>query len=728
MHMLHRGLRILFHLSFKHFKLTWLGLGLILLLALTQLHKLKFLVMLSDLLDQDFQTYPQFQKLNTDFDEENQSSVFIRNQDKPITFQQHCLLIRWLTKVHLGQTQIARIYSSYGYREILEEKDGFSFRPVLVQDCEKRELGTAELSQQLQKLAQSPSGVVLTNKRKDDVFASFYLRNLPEKGMFGSFDTTAYESLQASFRDQVLSKEPSLKATWVGIGTYQYYLQKAYEQMNFLNIITVVFALLGFRFFFGRWKSGMIFLATYFISLTIIYGFMAFMGFPVDSLSAAMPIMLLIATLEDYIYFIVLYHRQRSIVSSFQKIMVPGFYTSLSTSIGFLTLYLSDLAIIRRFGLICSVGAMIEWFMIYLTLPKILVLLKRRSNGFTLAEIPEQIQHLSQAVARLKLPRWCTFLALIPFVYVLFQYRGNLSIKDSPEAVFPKSHIVTKSTEELLKQRNWKSEVSLIFPQPLSEDRRNEVIEDIMRTIPEFVANEGFQETKTHLLLPVANPSRKKLARSLMDSSPISERWIARDSGTERVLLFSQTTDVVRVSKMRKEVSAICGEDCYLANILVSYSEFGLKILDTLTDSFGMSMIDISLLILLLCLFMNVKDVIPLILSSLWGPVTLISIFLFFDIGIYFATSVVMSVLVGISGDNGLHFLFAKGKNKSLEDGIDEMGLASVLTMVLMFILCSSFLFSDFEGVRKIGLMMMSGFVLGLIGDLVVLRGLLSKI
>lgn len=725
---LHRLLRIVYIKAYKNHKFVW-GLTIFAtLIALSQVPNIKFLVMMSDLLDKDFVTYEQYNSLNNDFTEENQVSVFIGSKDGELTQEQHCLIIHWLNKVHIKQYRIAKVLSTYGYKEVVEGDHTFKMQPILIPDCHQK-LSMEEIQEQIHKVSQTPSGHVLTNKDKNDVFASFYLRNLDkdESNRFGHFDTSAFETLRASFHEYVLSKDQGIQVSWVGIGTYQYYLQKAYEQMNLLNLFTGLILILSFKFFFRRWKAGLLLLSTYSFATIFLYGFMGWMNYPVDSLSAAVPIMLLISTLEDFVFFLMIYNETKSIHTSFTKILIPSFYTSLTTCIGFMSLTLSELSIIRRFGLTCAFGAIVEWMIVFLVLPKILSLYKKKYKELDIVSINKKLNHLATKCSRFKLPRIVGILCLLPFTYFFLNYDKELLVNDSPEAVFPKNHPVPVATNKLLKERGWKSEVSLVFNGDVEPLDQTELANQIKERIPEFIASESFYDIKNHLTKNLKYDSSKSYLDRNLKYSDFSQRWISDVANFERVLLYSNTTDVVRVNEMRNIVNEVCKGSCYIANILVSYSEFGMKVLKTLTKSFSLSLLTIVVLLFLLCLHFKVNYKFFTILTALWGPLTLMFVFLFFDIGIYFATSVVMAVLVGLAGDNALQFIFAKTKGQNLDTGINYLGVASFLSMLLMIITSSSFLFSDFEGVRKIGLMMMAGFTMGWIGDLVILRSLIQK-
>ncbi len=725
---LHIFIRQIYISSFRKFKITWAILASLFLLSLSQIPNLRFLVMLSDLLDKDFKTYQQFQDLNANFTEENQVSVLIKSRAGELSQKQHCLIINWLNQVHLKQFDILRIFSTYGLKQAVDSDNLLKVKPILIPKCSE-DYNPEEIKKQLETIAKSPSGHILTNKNSTDVFASFYMGNLSdeEASLLGHFNTKAFEILKESFNSSVLQKDNQIQIEWVGIGTYQYYLQKAYEQMNILNIITGILLLLCFKLLFKTWKSGVFFLVIYSVGLTLLYGFMGATHFPIDSLSAAVPIMLLISTLEDYIFFLVLFEKSRSIHKSFRDIIIPSFYTSLTTCLGFLSLTLSDLSIIRRFGITCAVGALLEWLLLFLVFPKILFFFKYKNKTFFFSELRPSISRLSQKMNNLKPPKLLGVIFLLPLSFFIFNSQNELHIKDSPEAIFPSDHPVPRATNELLKSRGWKSEISLVFNSNIEWSDQRLIITKIQKKIPEFVFYESFHDNAEFLTKDLKKESSKRFFKRNLKYDDSTERWISRKDSVERVMLFSNSTDVVRLNEIRSEVDKICLGKCYMANILVSYSEFGVKILKTLTKSFSVSLLVIIALLFALCFYFKIKKKFVIIITALWGPLVLLALFIGLDIGVYFATSVVMSVLVGLAGDNAFQFIFAKESRYDLNRGVERLSSASFISMVLMVLVSSCFFFSDFEGVRKIGLMMMSGFLLGWIGDVIILRSLIQK-
>jgi len=697
-------------------------LSCFLLIALSQLPKLKFLVMLNDVIDSDFKTYQQFRELTENFTEQNQVSLILRSSKGELTQQEHCAIIGWTQTLRKNTSGIKEIFSSYGPKELLDIKK-LKFQPILIPDCSKS-YSDQEIKNQLYKIQKSLSGHILTNKAASDVFVSIYLENLDkDESSFGHFNANVYDEIVSSFDTIILKNFTHIESQWVGTGTYQYFLLKAYKQMSLVNVVTTIFVLLGFYIIFKSFMSGALILCTYSISLILLYGIMGYLQYPIDSLTSSAPILLLVATLQDYIFYLTSLKSSKNSKEAFQKILIPSFFTSLTTIIGFGSLALSELSIIQRFGIICAIGALIEWMVVFLILPRII-------DYFKLSEKMHSTSNrsfkLEKVFGKLLLPKYLAYIIiLIPFLY-LFTQGAKLRVDDSPDKVFPKNHYVPKASNYLIDSRGWKNEVSLIFPKNINEDQVMAIVEELKKTIPQIIFHESYYETRDYLLRKEQPQTLLSTFDRYLRSSPWTERWFSSKKPLQRVLLYLNTTDVEEISRIRKTSQRICESRCYLAGIVISYSEFGLKILQTLQSSFSVCFILTSLILAGLLVNFSINHKLLILLTSLWGPCFMLFMFSFFEIGIYFATSAVMSILVGLAGDNSIQFIFTKNK-KSIIPGIMEKEEASLYSTVFMILAASSLMFSEFDGVRKIGLLLIVGSLLGLIGDVILLKSVIKK-
>src|SRR5262249_44875731 len=100
-----------------------------------------------------------------------------------------------------------------------------------------------------------------------------------------------------------------------------------------------------------------------------IYGTKGLIGSAYDVLSSGLFLILGVSSIEDFTFLSSEQLKGDTWRRAVRKLMAPAFFTSLTTMIGFISLCTSDLAIIRRFGLWCAVGSMLEWLMLFAFLP-----------------------------------------------------------------------------------------------------------------------------------------------------------------------------------------------------------------------------------------------------------------------------------------------------------------------------------------------------------------------
>jgi predicted RND superfamily exporter protein len=182
--------------------------------------------------------------------------------------------------------------------------------------------------------------------------------------------------------------------------------------------------------------------------------------------------------------------------------------------------------------------------------------------------------------------------------------------------------------------------------------------------------------------------------------------------------------DLTNTQKLISFSESLCPQDeCFLAGSLVSYAEFGSKILSSLFSSFLLSLFLVGLVILYLSLHFGLKPATTfgLIAASFWGPMTLMSLFYALGVSITYVTSLIASIMVGLAGDNAIQFLY---RRKSLFANATFYQGSSLFITICMIAISSAFFFSDFVQIQRLGFFMVLGFIFNYIGDVCILKGL----
>jgi hypothetical protein len=213
------------------------------------------------------------------------------------------------------------------------------------------------------------------------------------------------------------------------------------------------------------------------------------------------------------------------------------------------------------------------------------------------------------------------------------------------------------------------------------------------------------------------------LIDSLWRSSPYNHHIIS-ENGTWRAIVYLKSYQAQDLTQFIKNISEICPkQECRAVGSLISFSEFNDKVPTTLFSSLGLSLLLISIIILFISMNLPTKEKIQAILSSVWGSLALLSIFIVLDIPLLFVTSMCGSLLVGLAGDNVIQFIFA---NKSLKKGIQDLAVPGFIVTISMILLTMVFFLSDLASLSDLGGYICLGFLLGYLGDVWILKGLMS--
>ncbi|MGB1004839.1 MAG: efflux RND transporter permease subunit, partial [Salibacteraceae bacterium] len=163
----------------------------------------------------------------------------------------------------------------------------------------------------------------------------------------------------------------------------RYFVEKMVGELGLFTsisfLIIIVFLALAFRSAWGV----IVPLAIVAISVVWLMGFMTGIGKAFDLMSTLLPTIMFVVGMSDAVHFISRYLEElrkktdkvQAIKTSFVHIGKATLLTSVTTAIGFLTLYTSGIAPVRDFGLFTAVGVMFALIITYLVLPPVLYLL-----------------------------------------------------------------------------------------------------------------------------------------------------------------------------------------------------------------------------------------------------------------------------------------------------------------------------------------------------------------
>lgn len=718
--------------SLLHSKSVIILSVLVFIVLITGTSQLQFLLSIDDLIDPDFKTYQSLAKVNENFNDKN-SIILSIESEKPFSKSFICHIAKWAVSMADQYDEIIRIQSTFGIQQAKIEGTHFEMKSYLQFDCTHNQLDEKLIQNRFNIIKKSPWHGILTTLDHYSLTFNIIIRD-PNDRKFGSIDTTIVGKLKNEFEKEFqleLSHNPklastkldSIKAFWGGILTYQSDLRKAFDQTQLLNGLMFILCLFIFRYFLSSWKAGVLFNSTIFFTLGLIYGLMGYLQFPVDVLTNATGLMIIISCLEDFVFIIYgMLKFQWSMRKSIRRFLLPGFFTSLTTAIGFGSLVTSELGIIRRFGVITAIATMCEWFICFIILPSILKQFPKLSH----IQFSKRRFNLKDPFQNKVSPFFSYILIFIATISLVLW--DQIVIKDSPNEFFFKNHIINKTSEHFLKSRGWVNELSLLFKSKLSSERKSIIINEVKK-IPLVAKVEDSESVKAYLSANVKNID-KDFVHQLWEKSRFSKRLIS-NNGTERAQIFINGMENDQLNNLKNSINSICNSDCEIVGSLISYNEFSVRILETLFTSLGTSLILVVIIILFLGSSLSYQSLFAIIISSIWGPLALLTFFILFKIPLFFVSCICASILVGLAGDNAIQFIFNShlyNKKKSkLSTSIEQLNEASLIITFGMMILTSVFLLSNLAPLFKLGLFILLGFILCYLGDIWILKSLLRK-
>lgn len=522
------------------------------------------------------------------------------------------------------------------------------------------------------------------------------------------------------YTDSFIKKDvPSSSVRYLGLATSRYYFRKIMQKDSIFSLIVLLIILIFMRVIYGTWKSGGYLILTLIGAGIILYGGMALMGMPIDILTNNLFLMTAVSGTADFI-FVTQAQLTMNYQDSLKKLIRPCFFTSLTTIIGFLSLNTSELSLIQRFGNGAAIGGIAEWMMLFLFLPALLKLLNKEKVWVN----PDKAlaSKWIEKIEKLTLPGWSLKLLLLMMILSVPAF-FLLNDQDSPVLNLPKDHVMRVGYEKFQKQFGWQGQVFLYFPVTPTVDKQEAILSKIRQLDmvyrvedPEEIAFEWTKEFP---------PLKQDLIRRELSMTPLWEKYYSSE-GTLRVPMYLKEQDLHSLRNLRDEVTPICGEDCRLAGQRVVYLEYGEKISKTMIESFAVSiLLVIGILAYLLWSVGKLQHFWAVTLSSLMGPLVILTIIGIFQIPVTLITSIFLAVMVGLAGDNAIQFMLTDDEN--LERGIESRARASIMVTLVMILASAMFLLQTLKPMKILGLLFVLGFFINLVGDLFGLKGLLTR-
>lgn len=684
---------------------------------------MKIMFSAEDLAGQGFESADELKSIKSRY-QDGVASLFILTPPKgqnSFSAEELCQIRKWYSYKRNTIPELLSSLSTFDFKQIKRGDQKMSVKSLLTLDCTQRKLLT-DITEVKKTLNDSPFAMAQENNEQMSILFQFVFQD-SKTSKFGSFDPKLFADLRAAAQNDLLKIVPNAKLHWLGGGDYQWYILEGFKFSKYINIAMLIFMMVSLRLFFGTWMAGCIYCGTLFISNIWVFGLKGFVNSPFDALSTGLILLLAISSLEDFTFTCYDQIQSKDWRKSILKIAVPSFYTSLTTILGFWALRSSGVESVQRMGSWAAWGSLVQWLLLFIFIPSLLQHFpKLRVWGNPKKTISLAI--FSHSIFK-SLPKKISLISLIvyPLAAILYQ---NINYNEAPHHIFPEKQEYSQSINYLINSKGWVGNASLLFEPQVTEPEMKLILDEIMQTNAAknlVVRHESPWEIKNWLEQTGNLDSLE--SKSYFNISKASEQFIDENNQV-RALLYLKETAVYSVIGLKNAVADICKNRCHLGGETVAYADFAGLVPKSLIDSLFSSIIQVSLVICFIAYAQNKERyIISLLLAAFWGPFFVIMLLGSVHTTLDFWKSIFASILIGLAGDNAIHFLFGS-ENKNIEVGIEDRGAASIITALLMAMGALIYLGSYFSSPRQFGVILSVGLLASLFGELWLFQGLMD--
>lgn len=738
---LRKGLRVFargpfyFHSLARQYPRTTLAAWFTLVIVcLIPIQNVRTVISVHDLLPGDFRSVSEMKDLDKDFATGRPVAVILRTKAKTFSEADLCEVKAWISNRLFEDPHLVNVSSPFDLKKVVDRPGTLRYRPLLDINCDSP--NTEPDLQYWDTLSRSPL-VNLFVSKTDPQFLTFELSydGAVKDEAMGAFSPEKRIQIQASLENELIKDSKKLSVALSGAGIYESFLVNGMRVYGLINVLIAVFIIFSFRWLYRTWRSSAIYLLLLGTGMAVTFGAVGLSGRPIDILSNSLFVMTAVAALQDFA-FLTSAIRSGRLWESYRRLLLPSFFTSLTTMVGFGSLAVSDIASIKWFGIWAALAAFLEWVLLFLVLPAAITIWPNLANWCR--------SHSSETGAStpVVLNWWLRHRSVVRFGAVVFflvfpagiASLFYLNVQDDPKRMLPSTHPFRVELERTKLALGWEFPVSVVFPFGRDLEVIKEITEEVQK-LPDVAAVESLSEIAQWMGKGLAPEIQDVVFRDTVFRG--MTRRFQTSEGTGRIVLYVKSASLESIAKLKRKIEMeICRQyECRLVGEIVAYADFVRSVSETLFESLTSGLVSIVALISILAFIRLDLSVFPyiaprIIASLLWGPMAMLSLLALSQVALNMVTLICASVVVGLTGDNAIQFLFARRiesksdvllalANRS-EGAFVTAGLTAVASLV--------FLVSYFDPPRVLGVLLFCCFLLSLVGDTWGLRFLMSNL
>ena len=450
--------------------------------------------------------------------------------------------------------------------------------------------------------------------------------------------------------------------------------------------------------------------------------------------------------------------RQESMLKTVKHICVPCFLTCITTSIGFLSLIVSDVTPVKTTGIFMATGIMMSFFVCITLVPGMLSLFPERMSRNLMnvqkgrSSSNKEFQGIYGFIGSfVKNNTIYVFFISLLFVGVAIYGVTKIDAESSIFESFPESSEITRSTEHI------EQELMGLIPMDIVVEAGNsgsvfqpdvllkiEKLQDYLKGISEVTKSVSVVDYVKHLnkLLNKDNPDSPVVTKdkaidyvklaSLHGDSIVAGLY-TDDYNEGRVSVRMKNVGSSRYKSIVNDIEGFIKENfplsvsCAITGIVPLLMDMQGYLIESQIKTFTLAFVFIFICIALLLkstrigMMSMIPNLVPIAITM--------GVMGYVGINLDVATIMIASVAIGISVDDTIHFLY-RFKEEFKEDGdhylaiqrtLSGVGRALIFTTVVATCGFLVFCLSSFKAVQYFGLLTGITMVSALVADLFIL-------
>jgi predicted RND superfamily exporter protein len=494
------------------------------------------------------------------------------------------------------------------------------------------------------------------------------------------------------------------------------------------------------------------------LTLSSAMGLSGMLGIKLNNLSGMVPTILIAICIADSIHVLQTFRRFQSSTDPFlktlQKNLAPTFLTTVSTTIGFFSLYTNDLVPIQDFGILCGLGCLFAWFYsIFGILPLLKIFAPKKQFAPHQGLMKKGLSKVFPIVQKYPLPIIFSFL-LTSIVAIGIAIQNE--VNSNPFDYFAENTHLHKSNQFFLKQYKGFNGLEMVF-----NSGRPAGIHD-----PDFL--EKIDQFQTWLKSrPYINQSYtflddlKQINRAANDmdqaffSPPKTSQMAAqlhllytlnlppgldlnfyidvKEQYLRGTILWNiqNSKQCLIEAKIIENKAKELGLNAFATGQEYLFQGMNSYVVNGYFTSMGISLLFITLMMIFVTksLKVGILSILPNIIPITFGAMAMSLLGRPIDVG----TVLVASVCFGIAIDDTIHFLTSYNKyireglspSDAIKNTIEVVGSALSLTTFILFLGFGVFAIADFVPNFNFGVFSAFVLVMALATDLLFLPALL---